>query len=140
MTPDPAASVSPAPAAPLFRETAEEARVLFDCLRALAGDALAAAERGDEATLLRALGERDGVAEWLGPLVRELGRVRSEAGGSREVETEAAEVVSAALAVQEEEALLSARLEEIRAAVAVELARLGLVGGAAARAREALRA
>ncbi|HEX2188367.1 MAG TPA: hypothetical protein VHG51_05685, partial [Longimicrobiaceae bacterium] len=124
----------PAPAAPLFREAAEEARVLFDCLRALAGDALAAAERGDEDTLLRALGERDGVSEWLAPLVRELGRVRSEAGGSGQVESEAAEVVCAALAVQEDEALLAARLEEIRAAVAVELARRGLAGGAAARA------
>lgn len=130
---DPAADPSPTP---LFRETAEEARVLFDCLRALAGDALAAAERGDEATLRHALGERDGVAGWLAPLVRELGRIRAEAEEAWETERDAAEVVCAALAVQEEEALLAGRLHDIRAAIARELERLVPAGAAAAaRAR-----
>ncbi|HLL49011.1 MAG TPA: hypothetical protein VK399_20115 [Longimicrobiaceae bacterium] len=100
---------------PLLRETAEEARVLFDCMCALAGDALAAAERGDEVTLRRVLDERDRVAERLSPLVRDLGLARVAAGGPRLAEAEVAGVVAAALAVQEADVRLTERLAEIRA-------------------------
>ncbi len=112
------------PALPLLRETAEEARVLFDCMCALAGDALAAAERGDEVALRRVLDERDRVAERLAPLVRDLGRARGAAGGPRLPEAEVAGVVAAALAVQEADIRLTERLAEIRAGVARELDRV----------------
>ena len=107
--------MKPALPLPLLRETAEEARVLFDCMCALAGDALAAAERGDEVALRRVLDERDRVAARLAPLVSDLGHARGAAGGARLPEAEVAGVVSAALAVQEADVRLAERLAEIRA-------------------------
>ena len=120
--------MSPALPLPLLRETAEEARVLFDCMCALAGDALAAAEGGDEVTLRRVLDERDRVAERLAPLVRDLGRARSAAGGPRLPEAETAGVVAAALAVQEADVRLTARLAAIRAGAARGLERVDHAG------------
>lgn len=117
---------------PLLREAAEEARVLFDCMCALAGDALAAAESGDEVALRRVLDERDRVAGRLAPLVRELGRARGAAGGPRLAEAEVAGVVAAALAVQEADVRLTERLAEIRAGVTRERDRLDHAGAAAA--------
>lgn len=117
---------------PLLRETAEEARVLFDCMCALAGDALAAAERGDEVTLRRVLDERDRVAERLAPLVRDLGLARGAAGGPRLAEAEVAGVVAAALAVQEADVRLTERLAEIRAGGGRGPGRMDRAGGAAA--------
>jgi hypothetical protein len=117
---------------PLLRETAEEARVLFDCMCALAGDALAAAERGDEVALRRVLDERDRVARRLTPLVGDLGRARGAAGGQWLAEAEVAGVVSAALAVQEADVRLTERLAEIRAGRVRELDRAGLSGASAA--------
>ncbi len=104
--------MSPALPLPLLRETAEEARVLFDCMCALAGDALAAAEGGDEVALRRVLDERDRVAERLAPLVRDLGRARGAAGGPRLPRGGIAGVVAAALAVQEADVRLTERLAE----------------------------
>lgn len=115
----------PALPLPLLRETAEEARVLFDCMCALAGDALAAAERGDEVALRRVLDERDRVAGRLTPVVSDLGRARAAAGGGRLPEAELAGVVSAALAVQEADVRLTERLAEIRSRVARDLDRVG---------------
>ena len=128
------------PALPLLRETAEEARVLFDCMCALAGDALAAAERGDEVALRRALDERDRVARRLAPLVGDLGRARGAAGGPRLAEAEVAGVVSAALAVQEADVRLTERLAEIRAGRARELDRMDLSGAGAGSAAPSGRA
>jgi hypothetical protein len=122
----------PALPLPLLRETAEEARVLFDCMCALAGDALAAAEAGDEVALRRVLDERDRVAGRLAPLVRDLGSARASTGGQRLPEAETAGVVAAALAVQEADARLTDRLAAIRAGVARELGRLDHAGAAAA--------
>lgn len=124
--------MSPALPLRLLRETAEEARVLFDCMCALAGDALAAAEAGDEVALRRALDERDRVAERLAPLVRDLGLARASAGGARLAEAEAAGVVAAALAVQEVDARLTRRLAEIRAGVARDLDRMDHAGASPA--------
>ena len=132
--------MSPALSLPLLRATAEEARVLFDCMCALAGDALAAAERGDEVALRRVLDERDRVAGRLTPLVGDLGRARGAAGGPRLAEAEVAGVVSAALAVQEADVRLAERLSEIRSRRARELDRTGLRGAGAAFAAPAGRA
>lgn len=124
----------PALPLPLLRETAEEARVLFDCMCALAGDALAAAERGNEVALRRVLDERDRVAGRLAPLVGDLGRARGAAGGPWLAEAEVAGVVSAALAVQEADVRLTERLAEIRAGRARELERTDPCGAGAAYA------
>jgi hypothetical protein len=130
--------MSPAVPLPLLREAAEEARVLFDCMCALAGDALAAAESGDEVAMRRVLDERDRVAERLAPLVRELGRARGAAGGSWLAEAESAGVVAAALAVQEADVRLTERLAEIRAGVTRELGRMDDAWAAAPPGRSRL--
>ncbi|HEX7241035.1 MAG TPA: hypothetical protein VF263_12255 [Longimicrobiaceae bacterium] len=114
----------PAPAA--GASPAVEARGLFDRMRALAAAALEAVERGDEVTIRRALDERDRLAERITPLVREIGRAHARSSA------EAASVLEAALALQEADAGLAARLAEARAGVARALDRMGHAESAAA--------
>lgn len=107
---------------------AGEARRLFERLRDLAADTLAAATQGNELALRRALDERNRVAERITLLVREIEHDRSAgwtAGRNLFLETEIEEVVGAALAVQEADDFLAGRLVEIRTEVARELDRLG---------------
>ncbi|HEX2092528.1 MAG TPA: hypothetical protein VHG28_09015 [Longimicrobiaceae bacterium] len=108
--------------------TAEEARRLFERLRKLAVDALAAATQGNELALRRTLDERDRVAERITLVIREIERYPYAGwsiGGGPFLEDEIEEMVGAALAVQEADDFLAGRLVEIRTEVARELDRLG---------------
>jgi len=116
----------PFPASSL-RAAAEEAKVLFDCLGALAEEVLEAAERGDEAALGEALDERDRVTVRLEPLLEALIGARRRGVATAEVD----EVAAAAVAVQAADARLAGRLAEIRGDIARELDRMEHAGAAA---------